>query len=124
MKINDRQFGAAVRRLRKRRGWTQQQLASAAGVAPNTIAIVERGERSVTMRIVNRLAKAFRLPAPCLIVLGTDLSAVESSRRPDRLFAALKELINSVFDADTAISESRIAPRASRSRRKVRSVAP
>ena len=52
------QFGSRVRDLRKRRGWTQEQLAEAAGRHWTYIGGIERGERNITLQVVADLACA------------------------------------------------------------------
>jgi transcriptional regulator with XRE-family HTH domain len=42
--------GARLRAFRRSQGWTQAELASHLGVAPNTVARLERGERRITGR--------------------------------------------------------------------------
>jgi len=58
MKTIQEQFGVRVRELRRRRGWTQEQLAEAAGRHWTYIGGIERGERNVTLQVVADLARA------------------------------------------------------------------
>ncbi|RME92826.1 MAG: XRE family transcriptional regulator [Verrucomicrobia bacterium] len=51
-------LGANVRRHRAARGWTQEQLAEAAGLDPTYISGIERGRRNPSILNVARLAKA------------------------------------------------------------------
>lgn len=51
-------FGVGVRSARAEKGWTQVQLALAAGLAPNTVARVERGELGVSLDAALRLCAA------------------------------------------------------------------
>jgi transcriptional regulator with XRE-family HTH domain len=53
-----KQFGLRVRDLRKKRGWTQEQLAQAAGRHWTYIGGIERGERNVTLQVVADIARA------------------------------------------------------------------
>jgi transcriptional regulator with XRE-family HTH domain len=52
------QFGARVRDLRKKRGWTQEQLGEVAGRHWTYIGGIERGERNVTLQVVADIARA------------------------------------------------------------------
>jgi XRE family transcriptional regulator, regulator of sulfur utilization len=52
------QFGSRVRDLRKKRGWTQEQLAEAAGHHWTYVGGIERGERNVTLQVVADIARA------------------------------------------------------------------
>jgi transcriptional regulator with XRE-family HTH domain len=51
-----RAFGDRVRHLRRDRGWTQEQLAEAAGMDRSFLADVERGVRNPTLDTIHRLA--------------------------------------------------------------------
>jgi transcriptional regulator with XRE-family HTH domain len=53
--------GENVRRLRERRGWTQDQLAEASGIHPTYISGIERARRNATLAVVARLAEALRV---------------------------------------------------------------
>ena len=54
-------WGDTLKRRRLQRGWTQQALADKAGVARNTIARLETGNRRPSFEMLERLARAFRL---------------------------------------------------------------
>ena len=71
MSIDNKLLGRAVRSVRLTRDMTQEQLARKAGMAPNSIAILERGERGFTAKNLNAIAKALHLPPACLTVLGS-----------------------------------------------------
>jgi len=57
-----KQFGMNVRRLRLKRQWTQEQLAQHAGLTPNFIGFVERGERNITLKNTVKIAKGLKYP--------------------------------------------------------------
>ena len=57
--VNDLQFGAAIRAVRKRRGISQLELAGLARVSQGTVSLIERGHiDSLAMRVVRRVAAA------------------------------------------------------------------
>jgi DNA-binding transcriptional regulator YiaG len=58
-RIVSRVTGNEMRRLREKRGWTQQELADALGLHVNTVARLERGE----LRIREAVARLTRLVA-------------------------------------------------------------
>ncbi|PTS80017.1 XRE family transcriptional regulator [Stenotrophomonas sp. HMWF022] len=51
-------FAGNVRRLRKERGLSQEDLAEAAGVHRTYIGMIERGEKNVTIYNIERIAIA------------------------------------------------------------------
>ena len=57
-----------VRQERQRRGWTQQELADRVGVRRATISDLERRTvRRLNLGLLERIAKALRVPAKRLI---------------------------------------------------------
>lgn len=65
------ELGAAVRELRLARGWSQAELASAAGMTQSAVARFEAGGTVPTLPVLGRIARA----------LDADLT-VRVSRRP------------------------------------------
>lgn len=51
-------FGARVRRLRERKGWSQEELAHKAGVHVTYLSGLERGRRNPTLKIIEQVALA------------------------------------------------------------------
>lgn len=51
-------MGAKVRKLRERKGWSQEELGFEAGLHRNYIGGIERGERNVAVVNLAKLAKA------------------------------------------------------------------
>lgn len=50
-------FGRAVRGLRIERGWTQEDLADAAGLTATYVGQVERGDKVASLTVVLKLAR-------------------------------------------------------------------
>ena len=59
-----RRFGELVRRLRRERGYSQEDFSFRVGLHQTYVSSVERGERNVTIGTADRIAKA----------LGTNLA--------------------------------------------------
>jgi transcriptional regulator with XRE-family HTH domain len=60
-------FAAAVKRHRKRRGVSQETLAEAAAVHRTYVGLIERGARTPTIDVAERIAKALGLSLSALI---------------------------------------------------------
>jgi transcriptional regulator with XRE-family HTH domain len=60
-------FGKAVRKIRQRRGISQEKLAELAGIHRTYIGDVERGTRNLALVNMTRIAKALGLPLSELI---------------------------------------------------------
>jgi transcriptional regulator with XRE-family HTH domain len=61
-------FGAAVRSLRHSLGLSQETLAERADLHRTYIADVERGARNVTLKTMERLARALEVPTATLLM--------------------------------------------------------
>jgi len=71
-------FGAHVRKLRRGRGWTQEELAMKAGLTAKFVGQMERGEAAASLRTMEQMANALVLPLHELLQLeeaksGTDV---------------------------------------------------
>jgi len=64
-------LGKAVRHSRQKRGWSQEQLAEKAGLHPNYIGGIERGERNPGYVNLLILSKALEI-TPALLFNGTE----------------------------------------------------
>ena len=72
----EREFGARIRDLRKSEGLTQEKLAGKAGLHYTYVGGVERGEHNVSLRNIERLARA-------LGVSIAELFPAKKTVRPD-----------------------------------------
>jgi len=54
-------FGKRVRQLRLAAGWTQEQLAEAAGITTTYTSDLERGTKVPSLTIVLQISRAFRI---------------------------------------------------------------
>jgi transcriptional regulator with XRE-family HTH domain len=52
-----RRLGDRIRKLRSRKGWSQEQFAAVSGVHRTYIGAVERGEKNLTLSTMHTLAK-------------------------------------------------------------------
>ena len=60
--MNDLQFGAVIRALRRRRGLSQLELAGLSGVSHGTISLVERGHcETLSLLVTRRIASALEV---------------------------------------------------------------
>lgn len=56
-----KKFGKRIKRLRKERGMTQEDLAFEIGVDRSYMGFIERGERNPTLGILAKIAKALKV---------------------------------------------------------------
>lgn len=57
-----KQFGKRIRKLRKDKDVSQEQLALTAGIERSYLGSIERGERSPTLDKIASIAKALKIP--------------------------------------------------------------
>ncbi|MFH1479133.1 MAG: helix-turn-helix transcriptional regulator [Candidatus Omnitrophota bacterium] len=62
-----RQFGAKVKKLRKAKGWSQEELADRCGLHRTYIGSIERSERNVSLINIEKIAKALGAPVGNLV---------------------------------------------------------
>jgi transcriptional regulator with XRE-family HTH domain len=60
-------FGKRLRQLRLDAGWTQEQLAEAAGITTTYTSDLERGTKVPSLTIVLRISRAFRISVADLL---------------------------------------------------------
>ena len=60
--------GANVRALREARGLPQDELAHLAAIHPTYLSGVETGKRNLSMKVLERLASALRVPETDLVI--------------------------------------------------------
>ncbi|HXH81780.1 MAG TPA: helix-turn-helix transcriptional regulator [Candidatus Tectomicrobia bacterium] len=97
-------LGQRLRALRKQRGLSQERLGERSGLSGKFIGEVERGEKSISLDSLYRVAAALDVPLRDLTDVRTDKAAVPSEdaerifalvagrRRPEDLRKALKVL--------------------------------
>jgi transcriptional regulator with XRE-family HTH domain len=64
-------LGENVRRYRKLKGMTQEQLALEADMERSYVSDLERGQRNPSVRALGRLAEALRVPPHQLLMDGS-----------------------------------------------------
>ena len=60
-------FGKRLRQLRLKAGWTQEELAEAAGITTTYTSDLERGTKVPSLTIVLRISRAFRISVADLL---------------------------------------------------------
>jgi transcriptional regulator with XRE-family HTH domain len=60
-------FGKRLRQLRTNAGWTQEQLAEAAGITTTYTSDLERGTKVPSLTILLRISRAFKMPVAELL---------------------------------------------------------
>ncbi|MCW2239330.1 helix-turn-helix domain-containing protein [Azospirillum canadense] len=66
-----KQVGLNVQRVRRTRGWSQEELAFQSGLHRTYISGIERGTRNPTVTVLKELADALAVPPRTLLDLGS-----------------------------------------------------
>lgn len=62
-----REFGHKVKKLRKAKGWSQEELGSRAKLHRTYIGSIERSERNISLLNIERIAKALGVSVEFLV---------------------------------------------------------
>jgi transcriptional regulator with XRE-family HTH domain len=90
-------FGERLRALRLGKGLTQEQLAVKAGVHSTYIGIIERGKQSVSLDIVERIAKALSVTE---LELFSFISRKYPTGEKEKLIVELEDILKRHEDTD------------------------
>lgn len=91
--------GNRIRELRKAKGWTQEQLAEAAGLHYSYIGGVERGNRNISLETLEKISKGLQVPVEQIFQFKEDSAyrraldehiAVISSQSADQIESLTK----------------------------------
>lgn len=63
----EKAFGAVLRRMRKERGWTQENLAARADIERTFVSFLERGLRQPTLTSILKIAEALGVSAADIV---------------------------------------------------------
>ena len=74
-------FAKNIRALRRRKSWTQGQLAKKAKITGRYVSLLEQGDRNITLDTLEALARAFDVPATELISDGATTPQAKASLR-------------------------------------------
>ena len=75
-----------VKVMRRRKGWTLEQLASLSGVSRSMLSQIERGTCSPTLGVAYRIAQAFQLTLGELVDTATPSSRIDVIRSDDEAY--------------------------------------
>ncbi|MDB5319080.1 MAG: transcriptional regulator, family [Phycisphaerales bacterium] len=75
-----------VRELRKKRGWTLEQLSAACGVSRSMLSEIERGNANPTLAVAFRIAGAFSMSLGDLVEAPAAPSRIDVIRADDRAY--------------------------------------
>lgn len=62
-----RALGERVRRLRKKKGWSQEEFAHRCGIQRSYMGVIERGEYNFTLKTVYKLAEGLNTSVSALL---------------------------------------------------------
>ena len=62
-----RQLGLNLQRIRREKGWSQEELAFESGIHRTYVSGLERGIRNPTITVVQKLAKTLEVPFGALL---------------------------------------------------------
>lgn len=75
-----------VRQLRKKKGWTLEQLSAACGVSRSMLSQIERNQANPTLAVAYRIAQAFAMSLGSLVDMPSATPAIDVIRADDRTY--------------------------------------
>jgi transcriptional regulator with XRE-family HTH domain len=75
-----------VRNLRKKKGWTLEQMSAACGVSRSMLSQIERNAANPTLAVAYRIAQALRISLGDLVEAPNATSAIDIIRHDDEAF--------------------------------------
>jgi transcriptional regulator with XRE-family HTH domain len=75
-----------VRQLRKKKGWTLEQLSAACGVSRSMLSQIERDQANPTLAVAYRIAQAFGMSLGSLVDLPNATPTIDVIRADDRTY--------------------------------------
>jgi len=101
MAIDKALLGQSIRQVRNLRGMSQAKLAKEVGIQGNSLALIERGQRGVSIETLNDVAEALDVPAACLAILGSKKIAGSKESMP--FVKSLQKLISATIAAQATV---------------------
>lgn len=86
-----KQLGSKIKRLRRKRGLTQEQLAEKIEIAPRTLSGIENGENFLTAETLEKVVAA-------LEVSGAELFAFDHIKPQAELVSEIVEVVQNLKD--------------------------
>jgi transcriptional regulator with XRE-family HTH domain len=112
--IEKHKLGKAIRQIRELRGYSQEQLGEKAGLKGNTVALIERGQRGVSLDSLNDLAASLEVPAACLTMLAS--KGFKGDSTSIELVKNMQELILSTIVGQSKLQALEAAERSSQAK--------
>src|SRR5947207_9083365 len=75
-----------VRELRKKKGWTLEQLSAACGVSRSMLSQIERNQANPTLGVAYRIAQAFGMSLGSLVDVPNATATIDVIRAEDRTY--------------------------------------
>jgi transcriptional regulator with XRE-family HTH domain len=97
--------GARVRDLRKARGWTLEELAERAGKHYTYIGGLERGDRNVTLEVLQAVAGALEVPLKSLFNLEPHPLEIKLNAAAEDILSAIHKGFRAIIDTKGKLAE-------------------
>ena len=97
--------GARVRKLRKARGWTLEVLAEKADKHYTYIGGLERGDRNVTVEVLQAVATALQVPLKSLFNLEAHPLETKLNAASDDILSAIQRGFRAIIDTKGKLAE-------------------
>jgi transcriptional regulator with XRE-family HTH domain len=95
-------IGSTIKKLRKRKGIQQNELAERSGISQTYLSQIENGSRSATLETLEKVCKALDIPLSIISFLSLDVNSVNPNKRDafTRIEPAIKAMVEEFFLQD------------------------
>lgn len=95
-------IGSTIKKLRKRKGIQQNELAERSGISQTYLSQIENGSRSATLETLEKVCEALNIPLSIISFLSLDVNSVNPNKRDafTRIEPAIKAMVEEFFLQD------------------------
>jgi XRE family transcriptional regulator, regulator of sulfur utilization len=92
-------LGYTLRTVRKRKGYSQQELATKANISRSYLSLIENDECNPSIETITSLCDVLEIPFPVISFLSMDIDSISEEKRSEfrRVKPAIEAMINKVF---------------------------
>jgi XRE family transcriptional regulator, regulator of sulfur utilization len=92
-------LGLTLRTIRKRKGISQQELATKAKISRSYLSLIENGDCNPSLEMMTSLSDVLEIPFPVLSFLSMDIDSISEEKREEfrGVQPSIEALINDVF---------------------------
>jgi transcriptional regulator with XRE-family HTH domain len=89
-------IGETLKKLRKRRGLSQQEVSEKSNISRTYISLIEKGECNPSIELLESIGKVLCIPFPIISFMSFDINSIPENRR--ETYRNLEPAINNMIE--------------------------